>query len=89
MLALCIMAASFISCSISLVLLHGAPSVPRPTFTPASSSSGSLQIPEASLAFEVGQWATCVPVSASLAISESSRWTMCTRTVLRPRRPTD
>lgn len=55
------------------MLLHGAPSVPSPTFTPESRSSGRRQMPDASLALEVGQCATWVPVSASLAMSLSSR----------------
>src|ERR1700733_14478397 len=82
-------AASFISCSKSQVLLHGAPSVPSPMFTPAFCRSGTRQMPDASFAFEVGQCATLVFVSASFWMSESSRCTMWTRTVWGPRRPTD
>ena len=71
------------------MLLHGAPSVPRPTLTLERRRSGRRQIPDASLALDVGQWATCVPVSARALMSVSSRWTMWTRTVLGPRRPTE
>ena len=51
------------------------PSTPRPTRIPASSMSRTGATPAPSRRFEVGQWATPVPVDANWAMSASERWT--------------
>ena len=51
------------------------PSTPRPTAIPASSMSRTGATPAPSRRFEVGQWATPVPVEANCAMSASERWT--------------
>ena len=48
----------------SRLLLQGAPSAPSATETPAAISSGSGQMPEASLRFDDGQLRTCAPRAA-------------------------
>ena len=44
---------------------------------PASRRSRTGQNPDASRAFELGQWATPVPAAPTLATSEALRWTAC------------
>mmetsp|Transcript_23745 Transcript_23745/g.42566 ORF Transcript_23745/g.42566 Transcript_23745/m.42566 type:complete len:225 (+) Transcript_23745:1745-2419(+) len=53
------------------------PSTPSPTGTPASRIARTGAIPDPSLQFEQGQWATPVPVSAKSAISDASSLTQC------------
>ncbi len=54
------------SASSELASLEAAPSTPSPTGTPAASRSRIRQMPAPSRPLEDGQWATPVPVAASL-----------------------
>ena len=54
-------AASLISSNISWLLLEATPSVPRATFTPASSRRGTGATPEASFRLDTGLWTAVTP----------------------------
>src|SRR5947199_9520977 len=66
----------FIVSNMSSPLLLAAPSVPRPTGTPASHISGTGAVPPlASFMFDTGQWATLTPLLpnslASLLVNQT------------------
>ncbi|CAM5272655.1 hypothetical protein SALBM135S_04801 [Streptomyces alboniger] len=87
--ALCTSAAILTAPSRSSVLELTAPSVPRPTVTPASRSSGTRAMPQPSFRFDTGQRATAVPARASVAISASVRSTACASSVPGPSTPSE
>ncbi len=63
-------------------LLLAGPSVPNPTGTPASSSSGSgVTPPVASFRFETGQWTTPAPAWATWPTSAFVIQPQCASTV--------
>jgi hypothetical protein len=67
--------------------LEAAPSTPRPTGAPARKSWRTGAMPAPSRAFELGQWATAVPVAASRFTAGSSRCTQCASQTSSPSQP--
>ena len=82
------LAAMSISRNMSRRLLEAAPSVPRPTFTPAFTIAGTGAVPLANFMFDCGQWAT--PTLRAARILKSSpfvhtAWAASTRSSSTPR----
>ncbi len=75
------------SASMFELSLLAEPSTPRPTGTPASSISRTGAMPEPSRKFEVGQWATPVPVSPKRRISSGDKWTQWASQTSLPSQP--
>ena len=65
------------SANMSNLLLEAAPSVPKPTFTPASNIACIGAQPEANFMLDAGLCATLMPRSAANATSSALVCTMC------------
>ena len=78
----------FIVSNMSSPLLLAAPSVPRPTGTPASHISGTGAVPPlASFMFDTGQWATLTPLlpnSLTSLLVNQTEWAARTRLLRKP-----
>src|SRR5918997_193110 len=79
--------ASRISVPSSTASFEAAPSAPRPTGEPARTSRATGAMPAPSLAFELGQWATPVPVSPKRRTSSSLRCTQWASQTSSPSQP--
>ena len=66
-----------ISSNMSRLLFVMTESVPRPTVAPAARRSRIRATPLPSFMFEVGQWATPIPLAATSSTSVSVSWMQC------------
>src|SRR5215204_1632204 len=66
---------------------EAAPSTPSPTGAPAASSAATGAMPAPSRPFDVGQWATPVPVAPIRRTSPPSRCTQCASQTSSPSQP--